>query len=110
MESAKKRVCLDVGGTFTDCLVMDASGDLTSFKSATTPNDPSDGLLDTLKKAAANFQLGTATGKFHGVIQPTTPMGCLIVMQNLFDNSEGVVTPNNLLPSPDIYSRKSIAS
>ncbi len=56
MESAKKRVCLDVGGTFTDCLVMDASGDLTSFKSATTPNDPSDGLLDTLKKAAANFQ------------------------------------------------------
>src|ERR1043165_8862309 len=30
-------------------------------------------------KAGDNFQVGIATGKFHGVTQATTPNGCLIV-------------------------------
>src|SRR6185295_16833412 len=30
-------------------------------------------------KAGAIFQIGIATGKFHGVTQATTPSGCLIV-------------------------------
>src|SRR5688572_31339780 len=29
--------------------------------------------------AGAIFQIGMATGKFHGVTQATTPIGCLIV-------------------------------
>src|SRR6476661_1885572 len=29
--------------------------------------------------AGAIFQMGIATGKFHGVTQATTPSGCLIV-------------------------------
>ncbi len=61
-------------------------------------------------RAAPNFQQGTAMGKFHGVMQPTMPMGCLTVMQNLRGNSEVVVSPSNLLPSPEMYSRKSTAS
>jgi len=30
-----KRVCVDVGGTFTDCLVLDESGALQQFKAPT---------------------------------------------------------------------------
>lgn len=46
------RITIDVGGTFTDCLVMDDRGQLSQYKSLTTPSDPSDGFLDVLGKAA----------------------------------------------------------
>ena len=46
------KVTIDVGGTFTDCLVMDDQGQLSQFKSLTTPADPSNGFLDSLGKAA----------------------------------------------------------
>ena len=52
----KKRVCIDVGGTFTDCLVMDETGLLQKFKSSTTPSDPSIGLMNALKKAAKHYK------------------------------------------------------
>lgn len=52
-----KRVCIDVGGTFTDCLVMDESGQLQKFKASTTPRDPSIGLMDGMKKAARHYGL-----------------------------------------------------
>ena len=51
----KKRVCIDVGGTFTDCLVMDETGLLQKFKASTTPSDPSIGLMNALKKAARHY-------------------------------------------------------
>ncbi len=47
-----KRVSIDVGGTFTDCLVLDGGG-LSEYKSPTTPSDPVRGVLDSLSKAAA---------------------------------------------------------
>jgi N-methylhydantoinase A len=53
----KKRVCIDVGGTFTDCLVMDETGLLEKFKSSTTPSDPSIGLMNALKKAARHYKV-----------------------------------------------------
>ena len=34
------RITIDVGGTFTDCLVMDDAGSLRQFKSYTTPRGP----------------------------------------------------------------------
>ena len=49
--------CTDVGGTFTDCLVMDESGLLQKFKAPTTPRDPSIGFMDAMKKAARHYQL-----------------------------------------------------
>jgi N-methylhydantoinase A len=52
-----KRVCIDVGGTFTDCLVMDETGLLLKFKASTTPRDPSVGLMDAMKKAARHYGL-----------------------------------------------------
>ena len=45
-------VTIDVGGTFTDCLVMDGNGQLSQFKSPTTPEDRANGLLNCLDKAA----------------------------------------------------------
>lgn len=53
----KKRVCIDVGGTFTDCLVMDETGLLQKFKASTTPRDPSIGLMDAMKKAARHYKI-----------------------------------------------------
>ena len=53
----KTRVCIDVGGTFTDCLVMDETGLLQKFKASTTPRDPSIGLMDVMKKAARHYKV-----------------------------------------------------
>ncbi|OGA43184.1 MAG: hypothetical protein A3G25_07355 [Betaproteobacteria bacterium RIFCSPLOWO2_12_FULL_63_13] len=52
-----KRVTIDVGGTFTDCLVLDEGGDIHAFKSPTTPDDPTVGFTDVLDKAAHHFGL-----------------------------------------------------
>ncbi|MBI4490844.1 MAG: hydantoinase/oxoprolinase family protein [Deltaproteobacteria bacterium] len=55
------RVCVDVGGTFTDCLVLEENGELRQFKSQTTPQDPSLGFLTCLEKAAKDFRRSLAT-------------------------------------------------
>jgi N-methylhydantoinase A len=49
------RITIDVGGTFTDCLVMDAGGALRQFKAYTTARDPSEGFLAAVGKAAAAY-------------------------------------------------------
>ncbi|MCL5959050.1 MAG: hypothetical protein M1358_06965, partial [Chloroflexi bacterium] len=75
-----KRVCIDVGGTFTDCLVLDETGVLRQFKSPTTPNDPANGLLNALEKAARFFAqplngfLGDVDLLIHGTTPPPDTM------------------------------------
>ncbi|MGH9025599.1 MAG: hydantoinase/oxoprolinase family protein [Acidimicrobiia bacterium] len=49
-----RQLAIDVGGTFTDCLVLDDTGHLEKFKAPTTPDDPTRGLFDSLGKAAAH--------------------------------------------------------
>ncbi len=69
------RITIDVGGTFTDCLVMDAEGTLRQFKSYTTPRDPSQGFLDALVKAAAGYghpDLRAFVGQVELIIHGTT--------------------------------------
>lgn len=51
------RLAIDVGGTFTDCLVLDPEGAIHQFKAFTTPDDPSIGFMDALSKAAKSFEL-----------------------------------------------------
>lgn len=51
------RVTIDVGGTFTDCLVLDERGEVHAFKSPTTPADPTVGFTRVLEKAARFFEL-----------------------------------------------------
>ncbi len=54
------KICVDTGGTFTDCMVLDGSGKLHEFKSPTTPWDFSEGVLNTIVDAAAYFQSSPA--------------------------------------------------
>ena len=44
------RVAIDVGGTFTDCLVLDADGRLSQFKALNTPGDPAEGFSTAWKR------------------------------------------------------------
>ena len=68
------RVGIDVGGTFTDCLVLDPAGGLRQFKAQTTPADPSVGLTNALAKAAAGYDRTPAEflGEVELIIQGTT--------------------------------------
>ena len=69
-----KRVCIDVGGTFTDCLVMDETGLLQKFKASTTLSDPSTGLMNALKKAARHYgaDLRDFLGQIEVLVHGTT--------------------------------------
>ncbi len=55
-----KRVAIDVGGTFTDCLVMDDSGQVHEFKAASTPKDYTLGFLESLRKAGEFYHQSPA--------------------------------------------------
>lgn len=43
---------VDIGGTFTDCAVMDAAGRITTGKTPTTPSDRSAGFFDSIERVA----------------------------------------------------------
>jgi len=62
-----KQLTIDVGGTFTDCLVLEESGQLQPFKAATTPNDPTEGFFAAVGKAAAHY--GQSMQKFLGDVE-----------------------------------------
>ena len=51
-----KQMTIDVGGTFTDCLVLEETGQLERFKASTTPNDPTEGFFNAVGKAAAHYR------------------------------------------------------
>ena len=61
------RVGIDVGGTFTDLAAVDARGRVVIAKSASTPRDPSEGLIEGLRLLAA--ELGT---DLRGLLAATT--------------------------------------
>ena len=42
-------VGIDVGGTFTDCVLVDSNGHSAVEKTFTTPRDPSEGVLNGLE-------------------------------------------------------------
>jgi N-methylhydantoinase A len=78
------RVCVDVGGTFTDCLVLDETGELSQFKSPTTPADPSVGFLTCLEKAAAHVRrpLGAFLAQVDLLIHGTTLATNTLINEN----------------------------
>jgi N-methylhydantoinase A len=48
---------VDIGGTFTDCVVRDAAGQLTIAKTSSTPDDPAQGFFSALSAAADKLGL-----------------------------------------------------
>ncbi len=51
------RVCIDTGGTFTDCVVLDNDGNLNEFKSPSTPPDFSEGVMNVLEEASSAYSM-----------------------------------------------------
>jgi N-methylhydantoinase A len=62
-----KQLTIDVGGTFTDCLVLEDGGQLQRFKASTTPDDPTQGFFAAASKAAAHY--GQTLDKFLGGVE-----------------------------------------
>ncbi|MEJ7630079.1 MAG: hydantoinase/oxoprolinase family protein [Nocardioidaceae bacterium] len=59
MTDRRYRVGIDTGGTFTDVVVVDeATGEIATTKTATTPSDPSVGFMAGLTKALAALGVG----------------------------------------------------
>ena len=50
-------VGVDIGGTFTDCVVLDRAGNITATKSASTPGNFADGMLAAMRVAAERLDL-----------------------------------------------------
>ena len=51
-------VGVDIGGTFTDCVVADDKGKMTFGKASSTPPNFAEGVLDAVRDAAKNLELG----------------------------------------------------
>jgi N-methylhydantoinase A len=47
------KICVDIGGTFTDLILIDAEGKISEYKVPTVPHDYSQGVIDALTEAAA---------------------------------------------------------
>lgn len=69
MITAKKRLAIDVGGTFTDVLVFnEETGEIFVTKTSSTPSNPEKGILEGIAKAKINgedikvFSHGTTVG------------------------------------------------
>jgi N-methylhydantoinase A len=54
------RIGIDVGGTFTDLVAIDDGGRATLAKVPSTPEDPSEGVLDGLRLLAGSLGLDLA--------------------------------------------------
>src|ERR1043166_8461436 len=65
---------IDVGGTFTDCVMIDAAGRSVVEKTFTTPRDPSEGVLAGLERLAAkaNAPLGDFLRRVRRIVHGTT--------------------------------------
>jgi N-methylhydantoinase A len=61
------QACIDIGGTFTDCLVSDASGRISLFKAPTTPGQFHRGFIDVLHGAAEGY--GVSPRAFMGEVE-----------------------------------------
>ena len=47
------KIGIDVGGTFTDLFLWSSAGDVETYKTLSTPDDPSVGVLEGLRSIAA---------------------------------------------------------
>jgi N-methylhydantoinase A/oxoprolinase/acetone carboxylase beta subunit len=76
----KYRIGVDIGGTFTDCVVSDESGGRTVSKALTTPGHLHDGVLEAVRVNAQDLgmsrsELLATTELFvHGTTQATNAM------------------------------------
>ena len=51
------RICIDIGGTFTDLVVIDEQMEVSVFKSPTTPSNFIDGMIAVLNLASPKISV-----------------------------------------------------
>lgn len=74
------RIGVDIGGTFTDCVVLGETGARLTVKSLTTPDNPAQGVIDCLHLVAAQLAvpladiLGRTTTFVHGTTVGTNAL------------------------------------
>ncbi|MCU1454157.1 MAG: hydantoinase/oxoprolinase family protein [Acidimicrobiales bacterium] len=68
------RIGVDIGGTFTDCAIVDGDGTVTVGKAPTTPTDPSIGFFNSITVAAEKLglDLRSALGRTDRLAHGTT--------------------------------------
>jgi len=73
-------IAVDIGGTFTDCVVVNEQGETTTSKSLTTSHDPSQGVIEAVRVVAAQLGcslealLGNTNHFVHGCTIATNAM------------------------------------
>jgi N-methylhydantoinase A len=79
------RVCIDTGGTFTDCVVLDDKGGLREFKSPSTPLDFSKGVMDVIQEASTAYEksLKQFLGETEFIMHGTTTATNALVTRNV---------------------------
>ena len=67
-------LCIDIGGTFTDCVVAREGDGLEIFKAPTTPGEFARGVMDVLGLAAAHYGCDRANflGEVESIVHGTT--------------------------------------
>ena len=74
------RIGVDIGGTFTDCVVIDAEGRSSVSKSLTTPGSLADGVMEAVRlnaegRGVSRQEMLAGTDRFvHGTTQATNAM------------------------------------
>ncbi len=70
----KCRIGIDVGGTFTDIVAVSDSGTVTFSKAASTPNDPSIGVMNAVERLADELGIKSETllSKTESIVHGTT--------------------------------------
>ena len=70
----KCRIGIDVGGTFTDIVAVSDTGTVTFSKAASTPNDPSIGVMNAVERLAdeLGINLETLLSKTESIVHGTT--------------------------------------
>lgn len=79
------KVCVDIGGTFTDSILIDSQGNISEYKVPTTPADFSDGLINTLREAAIARKLSFEefVSRTELIVHGTTVATNALVTRNL---------------------------
>ena len=70
----KCRIGIDVGGTFTDIVAVSDTGTVTFTKAASTPNDPSIGVMNAVERLADELGINSETllSKTESIVHGTT--------------------------------------
>jgi N-methylhydantoinase A len=79
------KVCVDIGGTFTDSILIDSESRISEYKVATTPGDFSEGLMNTLREAARAYHLSLSefVSQIGLIVHGTTIATNALITRNL---------------------------